>query len=77
MPVISPAPAMPAKAPDSTITMMIVRPTPIPAYLAAFGLAPTVRTSKPKLVRLRTNHTSTHRLTASEEPEVHGRGRCG
>ena len=33
VPVISPAPASPAKAPEITITMMIVRPTPMPGVL--------------------------------------------
>ncbi len=48
VPLISLAPAKPAKAPEIAITRMIVRLTPMPAYLAALGLMPTVRTSKPK-----------------------------
>ena len=52
---------------------MIVRFTPMPAYLAALGLAPTVRTSKPKVVRRRMNHTSDAQADRDEEAEVQRR----
>ena len=73
MPVISPAPASPAKAPEMAITATIVRLTPMPAYLAALGFVPTVRTSNPNVVRLRMNHTTTHSAIIEDEPEVQRR----
>ena len=51
---------------------MIVRSTPMPAYWAALGLMPTVRTSKPKLVRRRMNHTTTQSPSITK-PEVERR----
>jgi hypothetical protein len=72
VPVISPAPASPAKAPEKIITRMIVRFTPMPAYFAALGFVPTVRTSKPNVVRRRMNHTSAHSPTARKNPRCTG-----
>ena len=44
-PATSNAPPMPAKAPEMSMVVMMVRLTLIPAYLEAVVLKPTARTS--------------------------------
>ena len=53
-----------------------MRFTPMPAYLAAWGLAPTVRTSKPKVVRREDEPHQHAQADGDEEPEVERAGRC-
>ena len=72
VPVISPAPATPAKAPDSAIDAISVPLTLMPAYFAALALVPTVRTTNPKLVRRKMNHTSAQRAMATKKPRCRG-----
>ena len=49
--------ARPARAPESVIVMMITKGTLMPAVLAASGLAPAARISKPKVDRSKSHHT--------------------
>src|SRR5690606_28147306 len=57
---------------DRAMVAMMVPFTLMPAYLAALALVPTVRTTNPKLVRRRMNHTKAHRAMAMKKPRCSG-----
>ena len=62
------APANPARAPESAITVTNVRAGLMPAVRAASGLAPTALNSNPTVVRLRSHATRTAIRIASSIP---------
>ncbi len=59
-PSTTPAPARPARPPERAMVNISRNLGRIPAYRAASGLAPTVRTSKPRVVRY-----SSHQIAAT------------
>ena len=61
-------PASPARAPASTMVMIVVRATLIPAVAAACGLAPTARIAKPTVDRSRIHQTATAASRARKNP---------
>ena len=52
------APAKPASSPESVMVSVVITTGRIPAYLAASAFSPTVRISKPRVVRPSTKRTT-------------------
>ncbi len=69
-PITSDVPASPASAPEIAMPSTMLRVMLMPAYRAAFGLAPTVRSSKPIVVFQSSHHTTTAASTARHQPEM-------
>ena len=55
MPVTSTIPANPAIPPLNDMTTMVIKPTFMPAYLAALGFSPVIRILYPNLVYSKRN----------------------
>ena len=62
--------ASPARPPASSMTSTQLRSTLIPAVRAALGLAPTVRNSKPVVLRSSSHHTPAAAASASRNPAL-------
>src|ERR1700753_1597014 len=72
----------PASPPAISMTRIQVRVTLMPELRAAFGLAPTVRNSKPSVLRFISHHTPAAQASATRNPALIRRwvpnssGRC-